>query len=93
MSPIMASRFLEKSNLWKDSLEDDVLDIVLMDLEIPVMDELICARRIRELQTEGIVIAHVPLIAVTANARKEQIETSIAAGMVSHAIAWLWRTF
>lgn len=48
------------------------------------MDGLTCARRIRELQTEGTLTAHVPLIAVTANARKEQIATSISAGMVSH---------
>ena len=53
-----------------------------MDLEMPVMDGLTCARRIRELQAQGTLVEHVPIIAVTANARKEQIETSIAAGMV-----------
>ncbi len=46
---------LEKSNLWKDSLEGDVLDIVLMDLEMPVMDELTCARRMSYSGNTGIV--------------------------------------
>lgn len=77
-----ALEFLEKSKLWKNNVDGHSLDIVLMDLEMPVMDGLTCARRIRELQTDGTVITHVPLIAVTANARKEQIQTSIAAGMV-----------
>ena len=53
-----------------------------MDLEMPVMDGLTCARQIRELQNQGTLVRHVPIIAVTANARKEQIETSMAAGMV-----------
>ena len=49
---------------------------------MPVMDGLTCARRIRELQDQGTLVRRVPIIAVTANARKEQIETSMAAGMV-----------
>lgn len=74
--------FLEKSRLWMNNVDGHPLDIVLMDLEMPVMDGLTCTRRIRELQSDGTLINHVPIIAVTANARKEQIETSIAAGMV-----------
>lgn len=73
--------FLQRSNLWSDNPSGEAVDIVLMDLEMPVMDGLTCTRRIRELQGQGILIRHVPLIAVTANARKEQIETSLAAGM------------
>lgn len=78
-----ALEFLQRSCLWRDNLGGEAVDVVLMDLEMPVMDGLTCARRIRELQGQGILIRHVPLIAVTANARKEQIETSLAAGMVS----------
>ncbi len=74
--------FLQHSTLWRDQPDGEAIDVVLMDLEMPVMGGLACARRIRELQVQGNLIRHVPLIAVTANARKEQMETSIAAGMV-----------
>jgi CheY-like chemotaxis protein len=47
-----------------------------------LVDGLSCARRIRNLESEGTIVRHVPIIAVTANARLEQIETAIAAGMV-----------
>lgn len=74
--------FLRHSNLWTGNPGGKAVDVVLMDLEMPVMDGLTCTRRIRQLQGEGTLIKHVPLIAVTANARREQIETSMAAGMV-----------
>lgn len=75
--------FMQSSNLWTNNPGGKAVDVVLMDLEMPIMDGLTCARRIRELQGKGTLIRHVPLIAVTANARKEQIETSLGAGMVS----------
>lgn len=73
--------FMQSSNLWTNNPGGKAVDVVLMDLEMPVMDGLTCARRIRELEGKGTLIRHVPLIAVTANARKEQIETSLGAGM------------
>ena len=77
-----ALNFLQKSALWKGNSGGHSLDIVLMDLEMPVMDGITCSRRIRELEAKGTIIKHVPLIAVTANVRKEQIETTVSAGMV-----------
>ncbi|KAI9689825.1 MAG: hypothetical protein M1822_009707 [Bathelium mastoideum] len=59
------------------------ISVVLMDQEMPVMDGLTCTRRIRELEGKGELVRHVPIIAVTANARSEQIETAMTAGMVS----------
>jgi CheY-like chemotaxis protein len=52
-----------------------------MDKEMPVMDGLQCTSRIRELEQDGKFKRHVPIIAVTANARSEQIATLLAAGM------------
>jgi CheY-like chemotaxis protein len=52
-----------------------------MDKEMPVMDGLQCTSRIRELEKAGDFKCHIPIIAVTANARSEQIATLLAAGM------------
>ena len=62
-------------------LEPTPLSIVLLDLEMPTMDGLTCIRHIREKQLTGEISGHVPVIAVTANARSEQINTAIEAGM------------
>lgn len=48
---------------------------------MPTMDGLTCARTIRDLEATGTIVKHVPIIAVTANARLEQIESAIVAGM------------
>jgi CheY-like chemotaxis protein len=79
-----ALEVLKNSRLWAGREEDGKeLAVILMDLEMPVMDGLTCARTIRVLEGEGTIIKHVPIIAVTANARLEQIESAISAGMVS----------
>ncbi|MCJ1378854.1 hypothetical protein MMC17_001953 [Xylographa soralifera] len=57
------------------------LSVILMDLEMPIMDGLTCAKKIRELQRKGDIVRHVPIIAVTANARVEQISTALESGM------------
>ncbi|KAL8709688.1 MAG: hypothetical protein Q9220_005628 [cf. Caloplaca sp. 1 TL-2023] len=74
---------LKESNFWAGHGAKAVdLGVILMDLEMPVMDGLTCARKIRELQRSGEIIRHVPIIAVTANARSEQISTARESGMV-----------
>jgi CheY-like chemotaxis protein len=57
------------------------LSIILMDLEMPEMDGLTCCKRIREMEKSGELTKHVPIIAVTANVRGEQIATAKASGM------------
>lgn len=75
---------LEKSSYWAGRETDGLeITVILMDLEMPVMDGLTCTRRIRELQREGRMVRHVPIIAVSANARIEQIDSALEAGMVS----------
>jgi CheY-like chemotaxis protein len=44
---------------------------VLMDLEIPVIGGISCVEEIRKFQATGKICGHVPVIAVTANARKD----------------------
>ncbi|KAK6512017.1 hypothetical protein TWF481_000915 [Arthrobotrys musiformis] len=73
---------IKESVYWKDAREDaQELSLVLMDVEMPVMDGLTCSRQIRELQAEGSILGHIPIIAVTANARQAQIDRMFAAGM------------
>jgi CheY-like chemotaxis protein len=79
-----ALSFLSKTRFWAGNENNGLLlHIILMDLEMPVMNGLACVRRIRELQKEGVITRHVPVIAVTANARSEQIATAKESGMDS----------
>lgn len=70
--------FLEHSIFCK---AETPLSVILLDLEMPTMDGLTCIKHIRERQINGEIIRHVPVIAVTANARSEQISMAIDAGM------------
>lgn len=54
---------------------------VLMDVQMPVMDGLSATRAIRAL---GGRYAQLPIVAMTAHARKEDIEKSLSAGMNAH---------
>ncbi|KAJ4292756.1 hypothetical protein N0V90_009419 [Kalmusia sp. IMI 367209] len=73
---------LKQSKYWKGHGSDAVdLGVVLMDKEMPVMDGLQCTSKIREFESQGLLNGHVPIIAVTANARSEQIATLLEAGM------------
>ncbi|MBN2764197.1 MAG: response regulator [Bacteroidales bacterium] len=54
-------------------------DLILMDIQMPVMNGIIATKKIREL--ESATNAHTPIIAITANALSGDKETCLAAGM------------
>jgi signal transduction histidine kinase/AmiR/NasT family two-component response regulator len=56
-------------------------DIVLMDQSMPGMDGYTAARQIRAMAGPA---GRLPILAVTANAQREDIDASIAAGMDGH---------
>lgn len=72
-----------------DTLEEKSFDVVLMDIEMPVLDGISATRMIRQKELGGERLlgqamtrtgTRLPIIAVTANVRKEQVDTAIAAG-------------
>jgi CheY-like chemotaxis protein len=48
---------------------------------MPNMDGVTCVKEIRKMQAEGKVLGHVPVIAVTANVRDEQVAAAKKSGM------------
>jgi CheY-like chemotaxis protein len=57
------------------------ISVILMDIEMPKMDGLTATREIRTWEHQGKISNHIPIIAVSANARQEQRELALGAGM------------
>lgn len=62
------------------------LDVILMDWEMPVLNGIDCTKQIRQLEEQGSLKTHLPIVITSANARPEQIEVAYAAGTVSDRI-------
>lgn len=61
-------------------LETAAFDLILMDIQMPVMDGLTATKKIKEQEA----FAALPIIAMTAHAREEDKMESLAAGMCGH---------
>jgi CheY-like chemotaxis protein len=60
----------------------DAYDMILMDVQMPEMDGFEATRKIRELDNEK--AKTIPIIAMTANVFREDVEKCLAAGMNGH---------
>ncbi|WP_155761636.1 response regulator [Alteromonas mediterranea] len=72
----VANNGLEAINMLR---KDSAFDVVLMDIQMPVMDGLTAATHIREE-----LKLTLPIIATTAHAMQQDIDKSLAAGMDGH---------
>jgi len=70
----------EAVRMFKESSED--YDLIFMDLQMPVMDGFEASRTIRALSTDK--AKNIPIIAITANVFKEDVEKCLANGMNDH---------
>ncbi|WP_372617225.1 response regulator [Falsiroseomonas sp.] len=64
-----------------EAVRQGEFDLVLMDVHMPGIDGLEATRRIRALDGAG---RHVPIIALTADALRDQVAQCLAAGMDGH---------
>ena len=64
-------------------LSQQHVDLVLMDIQMPVLDGYAATRQVRERETR-LRLPRVPIVALTANAFDEDAAQSLAAGMDAH---------
>ncbi|CAD0041900.1 unnamed protein product, partial [Aureobasidium pullulans] len=62
---------LRRSDIWEETNgTGHKLDVILMDVEMPIMDGLSACREIRSLEKAGKLTRHIEVIAITANVRQ-----------------------
>ena len=75
-------RNIDLANNGKEALDKfgtTRYDLILMDIQMPVMNGIIATKKIRELEASTNI--HTPIVAITANALSGDKEACIAAGM------------
>ncbi len=64
------------------TLENENIDIILMDINMPVMDGMECARRVRALPDAK--KANIPIVAITGNAKNYSMDDFKKAGITDY---------
>ena len=77
------AKMIEAENGQKalEILKSQQVDLVLMDVQMPVMDGIQATKQMREWETEKKIGTHLPIIALTAGALKEEQQKALDAGM------------
>ncbi len=84
-------RFLEKTKKYEvrianngqeaiEKLQQESFDLILMDLQMPIMGGYEATRHIRDKQSQGL-LPYIPIIALTAHALQSDREACLAIGM------------
>ncbi len=76
-------RVAEDGQQALDWLQRESPDLVLMDVQMPVLDGLEATRRLRQMKHRP-ELARLPVLAMTANASREDRQACLAAGMNEH---------
>ncbi|MDZ5650534.1 response regulator [Nitrospirillum sp. BR 11828] len=79
-----AVRLAEDGQQALDILAADTFDLVLMDMQMPVLNGLEATRRLRAM--EAGTGRHVPVIALTAHSLSDRVDDHLAAGMDDHLV-------
>jgi CheY-like chemotaxis protein len=72
----------EKAVEYMENVQPGMCDLILMDVQMPIMDGYEATRRIRMLGNE--IAAKIPIIAMTANAFADDRQAALDAGMNEH---------
>lgn len=81
--------FIKTTRYWRDNagIGPD-LTAILMDWEMPVCDGLTATKQLRDMEHQGLIVGHLPVIMTTANARSGQVAEAYNAGCVSTSISY-----
>ena len=79
LEPVM----VENGELAIDAWSKEAFDLVLMDIQMPVMDGAAATREIRRIERES-GRPRTPIVALSANAMKHHVAEYLAAGMDAH---------
>ncbi|KAI1479656.1 hypothetical protein F4774DRAFT_425796 [Daldinia eschscholtzii] len=60
---------------------ENPFDVILCDIEMPVMNGIEFTREIRRLEANGELAGHIPILGVTANVRSKQVSGAMEVGM------------
>ena len=71
----------ENGEVAVKKFEQQVYDLILMDIQMPVMDGITASKEIRMLEFDNMAETRVKIFALTANAQKQDKDECLAAGM------------
>ncbi|KAI0122665.1 hypothetical protein F4814DRAFT_458287 [Daldinia grandis] len=60
---------------------ENPFDVILCDIEMPIMNGIEFTREIRRLEAKGELAGHIPILGVTANVRSKQVSGAMEVGM------------